>query len=150
MYLRSTPTREGTTWQKRLKLQFKDSRVKIVQIVGTTELYGGQHRIKDPDLVFDSSFLCLYLMVVARYDTLVKGNQDLDVYDLQFEDYAAHVKMRGLGSVTNENGTFRAHRMTIEKKGHTIDLYVDDHGLIPRISIPSMKVEALLEGYNGR
>lgn len=107
-------------------------------------------KINPADLVVQANVLSLFLPLVEKYDFEKGGEQDLTVFDVdRKESYTAHCRVRGLGTVENGNGSFRARRLTIDLYDTTVDILVDKLGRVPQISIPMMKMEARLLGYDG-
>ncbi len=107
-------------------------------------------KINPADLVVQSNLISLFLPLVDKYDFEKGGEQDLTVFDVdRKESYTAHCRVRGLGTVENGNGTFRARRLTIDLYDTSVDLLVDKQGRVPQISVPMLKLEARLLGYDG-
>jgi len=107
-------------------------------------------KINPADLVVSENVVSLFLPLVEKYDFEKGGEQDLTVFDVdRNETYKAHCRLRGLGTIENGNGTFRARRLTIDLYDVSVDLLVDKQGRVPQISVPMMKLEARLMGYDG-
>lgn len=107
-------------------------------------------KIKPAELVVNENILHLFLVLAERYDFEKGGEQDVTVFDvIQKKAYTAHCRIRGLGTVENAAGKFRARRLTIDLENLQVDLLVDNDGRVPQISIPMKKMEAKLKGYDG-
>lgn len=109
-----------------------------------------QLKIKPSDLVVNEDVLYQFLLVAERYDFTRAGTQDFTVFDAKTgQNYVAHVMLRGLGTIQNSNGKFRARRLTLNLNEVAVDLYVDSQGRVPMISIPLRGIEARMPGYKG-
>jgi hypothetical protein len=107
-------------------------------------------KISPADLVIDRDVLHLFLLLAERYDFEKGGEQDLMVFDVENrKTYKSHCRLRGLGTIENSAGKFRARRLTIDLEDLSVDLLVDKDGRVPQISIPMMRIEARLLGYSG-
>jgi hypothetical protein len=106
-------------------------------------------KIKPAELVVDENILHMFVVLAERYDFEKAGEQDITVFDvLAKKSYTAHCRVRGMGTVENASGKFRARRLTIDLENLQVDLLVDRDGRVPQISIPLTKMEAKLKGYN--
>jgi hypothetical protein len=106
-------------------------------------------KIKPAELVVDENILHLFVVLAERYDFDKAGEQDMSVFDVVAKkSYTAHCRIRGIGTVENASGKYRARRLTIDLESLQVDLLVDRDGRVPQISIPMKKMEAKLKGYN--
>lgn len=109
-----------------------------------------QLKIKPSDLVVNEDVLYQFLLVAERYDFDKAGTQDFTVFDAKTgQNYVAHAMLRGLGTVQNGLGKFRARRLTLNLESVAVDIYVDSQGRVPMISIPLRGIEARMPGYKG-
>lgn len=134
---------------RELSVQFTGARAeRVIREKGMEARKG--FKINPADLVIKDDILELFLPLAERYDFEAGGEQDFTVFDVEDgRAYAAHCRLRGMGTFENSSGKYRLRRLTIDLEDVAVDLYVDRAGRVPLIAIPLKKIEARLHGYDG-